>query len=166
MATGLAGLFSRVALIVCGVVSLLLSRTFHLVQGVMPNANVKWSQFSTALMLTGTLTLVIALFPSSWRDKLCKIGPDTHNRSSIPIQLLGGFAGFSYLLTVELELAPLSWHPTTRAVFLRCPACVLTITVDPSLGTVLLGLALLNAAVFGSLGAGLGYFFLAVRNRL
>jgi hypothetical protein len=132
----------------------------------MPDANVRWSRFSTALMLVGGLTVVIALISSSWREKLCKIGPETQYLSSIPMKLLGGFAGFSYLLTVGLNLAPHSWHPTTQEVFLLCPACVLAITVDPSLWTVALELAPLNAAVFGSLGAGLGCVFLAVRNRL
>jgi hypothetical protein len=47
---------------------------------------------------------------------------------------------------------------------LVCPACVATITVDPSFGAVALVLAPMNAAVYGSFGALLGYFFLAVRN--
>jgi hypothetical protein len=166
MVTGPTRLPSRLALIVCGMISIVLSRTFRLVQGVMHDANVKWSLFSTALILIGSLTVVIALLPSSWLDRACKIGPDTRDGSSLPIKLLGGFAGFSYLLTVGLDLAPLSWHSTAQVVYLLCPACVLTITVDPSFGTVLLGLAPLNAAVYGSLGALLGYFFLAVRNRL
>ena len=110
--------------------------------------------------------MLIALLPSSWRDKLCNIGPDTQDRSSIPIKLLGGFAGCAYLLTAGLDYAPVSWHLSPQANFLVCPACVLTITVDPSFGSVLLVLAPLNAAVFGALGAVLGYFFLAVRNRL
>jgi hypothetical protein len=166
MANGLTRLSSRLALIVCGLTSVLLSRAFKLVQGVMPNANVKWSLFSTALMLMGGLTVVIALLPSSWLDRACKIGADTRDGSSVPIKLLGAFAVFSYLLTVGLDLAPLSWHPTAQVVYLLCPACVLTITVDPSFGAVLLGLAPLNAAVYGSLLAVLGCALLAVRNRL
>jgi hypothetical protein len=166
MANGLTRLSSRLALIVCGTISLLLSRTFRLVQGVMPNAYVKWSLFSTALMLIGGLTVVIALLPSSWLDRVCKIGADTRDDSSVPIKVLGGFAGFSYLLTVGLDIAPLSWHPTAQVVYLLCPASVLTITVDPSFAAVLLVLAPLNAAVYGSLGAVLGCALLAVRNRL
>lgn len=112
------------------------------------------------------VTVVIALLPSSWLDRACNIGPDTRDRSSVPIKLLVCFAGFSYLLTVGLDLAPLSWHPTAQVLYLLCPACVLTISVDPSFGAVLLGLAPLNAAVYGSLGAIFGCAVLAVRNRL
>jgi hypothetical protein len=166
MANGLTRLSSRLALIVCGMISLLLSRTFKLVQSAMPNANVKWSLFSTALMLMGGITVVIALFPSSWLDRVCKIGADTRDGSFVPIKLLGGFAAFSYLLTVGLDLSSLSWHSTAQVAYLLCPACVLTVTVDPSFGTVLLALAPLNAAVYGSLGAVLGCALLAVRNRL
>jgi hypothetical protein len=166
MATGMTRLPSRLALIVCGMITILLSRTFRLIQDVMPDAKVKWSLFSIAFMLIGGLTVVIALLPSSWLESACKIGPDTRDQSSVPIKLLGGFAGFSYLLTVGFDLAPLSWHPTAQVVYLLCPACVLTVTVDPSLGAVLLGLAPLNAAVYGSLGALLGYVLLAIRNRL
>ena len=79
--------------------------------------------------------------------------------------MLGGFAGFSYLLTVALHFVPPSWHPAAQLVYLLCPACVLTITVDPSLATVLLVLAPLNAAVYASLGTVFGCFVLAVRDR-
>jgi hypothetical protein len=89
-----------------------------------------------------------------------------HNRSSLPIELLGGFAAFSYLFTVALNYVPPSWHLTAQTVYLVCPACVLTVTVDPSLGTVMLLLAPMNAAVYCSLGVLLGYFFLAVGNRI
>jgi hypothetical protein len=166
MAIGLTRLAFRLALILCGLISLSLSRAFRSFQGVMPDADVKWPEFSIALMLIGGAAVVIALLPSSWRDKLCKIDPDTQDRSSIPIKPLACFAGFSYLLTVGLNFAPLNWHLTKQAAFLLCPACVLTITVDPSFRAVLLVLAPLNAAVFGSLGAILGCCYLAVRNRL
>jgi hypothetical protein len=166
MAPGLLKLASRLAVIACGVISILLSRTFRSFQRVMPTVNVNWRLFSTALMLVGGLTLFIALLPSSWLESACNSGSPTEDRSSVPIKLLLGFAVFSYLFTVGLNFAPLNWHVSANMVYLVCPACLLTITVDPSFGTVLLVLAPLNAAVYGSLGAILGYFFLAVRNRI
>jgi hypothetical protein len=77
-------------------------------------------------------------------------------RISFPAKLLVGFAACSYLWTALLYFAPHSWHPEPLLVFLLCPACLLTITVDPSLGTVLMLLAPLNAVVYGLLGLGLG----------
>jgi len=163
MVTGLVKLFSRIALFVCGTISILLGRTFRAMQALMPDAHVKWSVFSVPLMLVGGLTVVITLLPSSWVERACNSGSGKGTRSSIPIKLLGGFAVFSYLFTVGLNFAPLSWRLTAQMVYVVCPACVLTITVDPSLAAVMLVLAPSNAAVYGSLGALLGYFFLAVR---
>ena len=165
MATGVIRLFSRVALFVCGMTSILLSRAFEFVQVFIPDFHVKWRIFSAVLLVVGGLTVLIALFPRSWLESACKIGPNTEERWSLPIKLFGCFAALSYLLTVGLDLIPRSWHVTPQLAYLLCPACVLTITVDPSLGSVLLMLAPLNAAAYGSLGAVLGYFFLAVRNR-
>ena len=69
----------------------------------------------------------------------------------------------SYLLPAGFYFAPHGWHPSPQLVFSVCPACALTITVDPSLGTFLLLLAPLNAAVYGSLGAALGYVLVILR---
>jgi hypothetical protein len=166
MTTRLVTLSYRLALFVCGVISLLLGRAFRMIQGVMPDANVNWSLFSITLTLVGGLIVVIALLPISWVKRVYNSVSGRESDSSMPIKLLGGFALFSYLLTVGLNFAPRSWHLTPQLVYLACPACVLTVTVDPSLGAVISMLAPLNAAVYGSLGALLGYFFLAVRNRI
>jgi hypothetical protein len=50
-----------------------------------------------------------------------------------------------------MVLAPLSWNPPSILVYLLCPACLLTITVDPSFPTVAFILAPLNAVVYGLL---------------
>jgi hypothetical protein len=165
MAAGLLKLASRLALIACGIISILLSRTFRSFQGVMPAVNVNWLLFATALMVIGSLTVAIALLPSSWLDRACNSDSSTKSYSSLPIKLAAVFAVVSYLFTVGLDFSPLNWHLSANMIYLVCPACVATITVDPSFGAVALVLAPLNAAVYGSLGALLGYFFLAVRNR-
>jgi hypothetical protein len=143
-------------------ISIVLGNAFSTMQVFIPDAHVKWRLFSTLLFLVGGLTVVVALLPSSWLTRTCKV---SSNDLSIPIKMLGGFAGFSYLLTVALHFVPPSWHPAAQLVYLLCPACVLTITVDPSLATVLLVLAPLNAAVYASLGTVFGCFVLAVRDR-
>jgi hypothetical protein len=165
MATGLLRWASRLALIASGMISLLLSRTFRSFQGVMPSVNVNWPLFATALTLIGSLTVVVALLPSSWLDRARNTGSPTKVHRSAPIKLSAVFAVISYLFTVGLNFAPLNWRLSATIVYLVCPGCVLTITVDPSFGAVALVLAPLNAAVYGSLGALLGYFFLAVHNR-
>ena len=159
MANGPIGIPSRLAFLVCGLISVLVSRVFWALQGFIPAPNARWSLFSAALMVVGGFDVVIALLPGSWVEKVRKISP-----SSVPLKMLGGFAVLSYLSTVvALNFAPLSWLPSPQLVYTVCPACVLTITVDPSLWTVLLLLAPLNAAVYGSLGAALGYILIALR---
>jgi hypothetical protein len=77
-------------------------------------------------------------------------------RLSLPIKLLLLFAASAYLWTVGLAFAPPNLRLPAPVVFLLCPACLLTITVDPSLPTVAFGLAPLNAIVYGLVGLGLG----------
>jgi hypothetical protein len=166
MATGVIRLSSRLALFVCGMISILLSRAFRSLQGAMTAVHVSWRLFAVALALIGGASAVIALLPSLWLERACYSGPAIEHRSRVPNKLFAGFAVFSYLVTVGLNFIPLSWHLPADTIYSACPSCVLTITVDPSLGTVALVLAPLNAAVYGALGALLGYSFLAVRNRL
>jgi hypothetical protein len=80
-------------------------------------------------------------------------------RLSSPSKLFAWFAGCTYLWTVLLYFAPHTWHPPALLVFLLCPACLLTITVDPSFGTVLAALAPINALVYGLIGLVLGKVF-------
>jgi hypothetical protein len=133
---------------------------------LIPDAHIEWGLFSWVLLAVGGVTVAIALLPSSWIERACAIGADTQAGLSLPMKLLVVFAGLSYLLTVGLDLVPHSWHLSTQIVYLLCPACVLSITVDPSLGSILFLLAPLNAVVYGPLGAVLGYLILAIRNRL
>jgi uncharacterized membrane protein len=67
-----------------------------------------------------------------------------------------GFAALSYLATLGLYLVPSVWHLTPKTVYAICPACVLTITVDPSFASVALILAPIDAIVYGSIGLMIG----------
>jgi hypothetical protein len=155
MSSRLIGIPSRLAFAVCGMVSVLLSRMYIALGGLDSGSHGSWSLFSVALAAVGGLAVFIALLPGSWVKKAFKIEPD--KSTSFPIKMLAGFAIISYFVIVGLSFAPRSWHPSPQFVFSLCPACALTITVDPSLGTVLLALAPLSAAVYGSLGGILGY---------
>jgi uncharacterized membrane protein YidH (DUF202 family) len=161
MASRLIGIPSRVAFFVCGLISAALSRMYIALRGLDPASHGSWALFSAALMVVGASAVLIALLPASWVQKARKI--ELGKPSSLPIKMLAGFAAVSYLVVVGLSFAPHSWHPSPQFVFSVCPACALTITVDPSLGTVLIGLAPLSAAVYGSLGAVLGYISVVLR---
>jgi hypothetical protein len=126
---------------------------------------VSWYLFPVALMVVGGSVMVIALLPRSWvTGRRTQLGQTADAFISVPIKMLGAFALFSYLLTVGLDLAPLNWHPSPSFVYSVCPACVLTITVDPSLGSVLLLLAPLDGVVYGSFGAVVGFVLVVLRS--
>lgn len=158
------GIPSRLAFFVCGVISVLMGNLYRNLTGAPgPVAHGRWDVFSVALTVVGGFAAAVALLPSSWVERVCKTGLDNRRLSSIPIKMLGGFAVFSYLLAVGLYFVPPSWHPSPWLVFSVCPACVLAVTVEPSLGTFLLLLATLNAAVYGSLGAAFGFLLVVLR---
>jgi hypothetical protein len=157
----LIGILSRITFFVCGVVSVLLGNLYRSLQNLRFLPNGELGLFSGALTVVGGLAVVIALLPGSWVEKTLKIDPA--KPSFVPIKMLGAFAVVSYLSIVGLSFATHSGPPSPWFVFSVCPACALTITVDPSLETVLLGLAPLSAAVYGSLGAVLGYVSVVLR---
>jgi hypothetical protein len=163
MASSLIGIPSRIAFFVCGTITVALSRVYLALRGLDSTFQGSWFLFSTALMVVGVSAVVIALLPGSWVERTFKI--ESGQLSLVPIKMLGMFAIVFYLLNVGFFLAPHGLHPTPQLVFAVCPACALTTTVDPSLGTVLLALAPLSAAVYGSLGAILGYVSVVFRNR-
>jgi hypothetical protein len=161
MSSSLIGIPSRVAFAFCGLISVLLSRMYVALRSLDPASRGSWSIFSVALMVVGGFAVFLALVPGSWVKKAFKIEPD--KSTSVPIKMLAGFAIVSYFVIAGLSFAPHSWHPSPQFVCCLCPACALTFTVDPSLGTVLLGLAPLSAAVYGSLGGVLGYVSVILR---
>jgi hypothetical protein len=69
MATGLIRLPSRLALFICGTISILLSNAFRAMQTLIPDAHINWLIFSAALVLVGGLAVVVALLPISWLEK-------------------------------------------------------------------------------------------------
>jgi hypothetical protein len=162
MGTDFVGIFSRVAFFICGTVALLIGRFYRALEGLGPSLPVRWSQFSTFWTVLGGLGVIVALVPRSWIERICGAAPG-QRLSSLPIKMLAGFAAFSYLLTAGLDFAPHGWHPNPQLVFVLCPSCALAMTVDPSLASVLLLLAPLNAAVYGSVGTVAGYLYVILR---
>jgi hypothetical protein len=154
----------RSLLFLCGVVSLLFTKTFTLLDEL--DATKTWVPFMGALALVGVLAIIGALLPTSWTETLCNIPKGDSRSYVVPFKTLAAFAATCYVVTAALDLLPLSSRPDPRLVLSLCPSCTLMVTIDPSLKTVLTILAPLNAAIYGALGAVLGYLFLAIRNRV
>ncbi len=160
--TTLIGTLYRPAFLVCGLVSVSLGNPYRSLQGLGVLPNIELSMYSIASIVVGGFSLVVSLLPSSWVEKVCKIGPG--KLSSFPIRMLGGFAAIYYFLAAGLWFTPHVWDHSPRLFFWACPACALTLTFGSSpTAFFLLVLAPLSAAVYGSLGAALGSVIVVLR---
>lgn len=158
------GVPSRLAFLVCGTISILIGNLYrNLTLAPGPAAHGKWDLSSIALMAVGGLAVAIALLSGSWIKSVSKIGPNNQQLLSLPLRMLGGFAVFSYLLTIGLYFAPLSGRPSPWVVFSVCPAWALMLATGDSVGTVVLLVAPVDAAVYGSLGATFGFLLVVLR---
>ena len=147
---------SRLTIFLCGLITVLLSRPYQLLRDFdsYAHTHVPWSLFSVGLVLVGIAAMLLAFVPIGW---LPGAGVSKeHSTRSLPIRLLVMFAGVAYLVVVGLYFAPHAWNLSPAVAFVICPACALSVTVDPSLVTVFLLLAPLSAVVYGSVGAIVG----------
>jgi hypothetical protein len=162
MANRASGILSRLTFVMCGIVSVLMGNLYRAVLGAPgPVVYGHWNVRSLSLIVVGGFAVVLAMLPSSW----FAMRSGDQSRSLVPLKVLNGFAASSYLLTLALFFAPSSWHLSPWLLFSLCPAFVLTITVDPSLSSVLFLLAPLDAAIHGSVGAIVGSVVVFVRRR-
>jgi hypothetical protein len=75
----------------------------------------------------------------------------------MPVKLALILAASAYVWTLVLALVPPNRVDIpVPLVFLLCPACIFTPTVDPSFSTVAILLAPMNAFVYGFIGFCLG----------
>jgi hypothetical protein len=148
----------RAAFFICGVMTVLIGRAYSGLQRFAPTQEIAWGAFSYSLLLVGTIAVVISLLPPVWFQR---IGTEaTELRRFTPFRFLLSFAAFGFLLVLVFSIAPLrSVQPPIALVYSLCPACVLTVTVDPSLSTALFVLAPLNALAFGAIGGVIGTVF-------
>jgi hypothetical protein len=161
MANRATGILSRLTFVVCGTVSVLISNLYRSVTLIPGPIQTHWDAFSVSLIAVGGSAVVLAMLPSSW----IAIGAGDRSSSLVPLKMLGGFATFSYLLTVGFYFAWSRWHPSPPLLFSLFPACVLTIMVDPSLASTLFLLAPVDAAIHGAVGAIVGSVLVFVRSR-
>lgn len=162
MRNSFIGIPSRIAFLLCGIISLALGRVYRSLVGLDRASEGSWSVFWAILMAVGGLAVLLAILPGSWISKALRVESTKH--SLVPIKMMGAFAAASYLIIAGLSfgivgfsVASLGSRLSPEFVFSVCPACALRITVQPSLSTVLLFLAPLSAAPYGALGGELGY---------
>src|SRR2546423_13801275 len=101
---------SRIAFLVCGLVSLLTSVPYVTMRGVDLPVQSEWVIFAVALALVGVFSLVVGLLPRSWIAKLCKTDRDDQRLFSAPLTVLASFAAVFYFFGVFAYSAPNRWN--------------------------------------------------------
>ena len=145
----------RVAFFICGLMTVVIGRLYSGLQRFAPTQKIAWLPFSYALLIVGTIAVFVSFLPTTWVQRIS--AERTEPRRVTPFRFLWSFAAIGFLLVVVSSFVPLRFaRPPVPLVYSLCPACVLTITVDPSLPTILFVLAPLNALVFGAVGGVIG----------
>ena len=156
---------SRIVFFGCGLISLLTGVPYAMLRGVDLPVQSEWVIFVVALAMVGLFSLAVALLPRSLMAKVCRKDRDDERLFSTPLKMLGGCAAISYLLALVAYFAPHSWNLNPQLMLALCPMYLVKMTFDPSAISILLLLAPMNAAVYGSLGVTGGYAGLAFSRR-
>jgi hypothetical protein len=154
---------ARFAFLLCGAVAVRMSAVCRSLRTLFPYASGQWLTLSIVLLTVGGVSLVAAMIPRKWIVKMRGADLGNEFQRKLPIRMLLGFAAFSYLSIVGLTLAGSALPLPQAIVYTVCPACALTITVDPSLSSVLLILGPVNAAVHGAIGVTIAFVLVAIR---
>jgi Na+/proline symporter len=156
---------SRIVFFLCGLVSLLIAVPYAMERGEDLPVQSEWIIFVVALGLIGVLNVAVTFLPRSWIARACKKDRDDARLFSAPLKLLGAFAAIFYVLALVAYFAPRSWNLNPQLMLLLCPMYLVKMTIDPPPVVIFFLLAPMNAAVYGALGAAVGYARLAFRGR-
>lgn len=152
---------SRIAFLLCGLTSLLIAGLYVMLRGEDLPVQREWVIFAVVLGLVGVFNVTLTVLPRSWIAKACKKDWDDKRLFSAPLKLLSIFAAISYVLALVAYFAPHRWNLNPQLMLSLCPMYFVKMTVDPSPVDIFFLLAPMNAAVYGALGATLGYTWLA-----
>jgi len=134
----------RAAFFICGVMTVLTGRVCSGLHRFAPTQEIAWLPFAYALLILGITAVCISFLPTAWIQGMRKTPTEHRQRNSTPFRFLLSFAALGLVLVVMFSFVPPSLaRPPIPLVYSLCPACVLTVTVDPSLPTALFVLALL-----------------------
>lgn len=136
-----------------------------MLRGVSLPVQSEWAIFAVALGLLGVFNVTLAVLPRSWIAKACKKDRDDPGLFAAPLKLLAIFAAIFYTLALVAYFAPHSWDLDPQLMLCLCPMYFVKMTIDPSPVAIFFLLAPMNAAVYGALGAVLGYALSMFRKR-
>jgi hypothetical protein len=154
----------RVVFFICGIFTILIARVYWGFSRFAPTPEMNWLSFAVALLPVGFAAVVVSLLPRrSLNRGSVKDGP---RRISFRLKFLLSFIVVGTLPVIAESFIPLgAFRPSMPLVYSLCPACVLTVTVDPSMTGVIFFLAPLSGLVFGAFGGVLGTVLSFIRGR-
>ena len=156
---------SRIAFLLCGLISLFTGVPYAMLHGVGLPVQSEWVIFVVALAAIGIFSVALGVLPRSRIAKACKKDTDDQRLFSVPLKALAIFAAISYFVAVFAYLAPNRWNLNSQLMLALCPMYLVKMTFDPSPVPIFFLLAPMNAAVYGSLGLTLGYTWLCFHGR-
>jgi hypothetical protein len=154
---------ARITFFLCGLIALFTGVPYAVLQGAELPVQREWIFFVIALAVVGIVSVMIAVLPRSWLAIASKKDRDDGQVFSLPLKVLGGFAGVAYLVALVAYLAPHSWNLNPQLMLVLCPMYLVRMNFDPSLVATFSLLAPMNAGVYGALGLTLGCAWLAFR---
>lgn len=156
---------SRIAFLLCGLISLFTGVPYAMLRGVGLPVQSEWVIFVVALAVIGVFGVALGVLPRSWIAKACRKDQDDPRLFSALLKVIGIFAAISYLVAVFAYLAPNRWNLNPQLMLALCPMYLVKMTFDPSPVPIFFLLAPMNAAVYGSLGLSIAYAWLCFRGR-
>jgi uncharacterized membrane protein YuzA (DUF378 family) len=154
-------IIARIIFLLCGLTTLFTAVPYAMLQGTDLPFQSEWVVFVAGLGLVGGFSVLIGVLPYSLIEKVCGKPPENESSLCVPFKLLGGFAVAFYLFALFAYFAPHTWNLSPQLMLCLCPMYLVRMTFDPSPLGILLMLAPMNAAVYGSLGLALGCVWLA-----
>ena len=156
---------SRIAFLLCGLISLFTGVPYAMLQGVGLPVQSEWVVFVVALAVIGVFSVTLGVLPRSWIAKACRKDSDDQRLFSVLLKVLAIFAGVFYFVAVFAYFSPNRWNLNPQLMLALCPMYLVKMTFDPSPAAIFLLLAPMNAAVYGSLGLTSGYMWRCFHGR-
>jgi hypothetical protein len=158
-------IWARIIVLLCGLTTLLTAVPYALLRGEDLPFQSEWVVFVAGLGLLGGFSVLIGLLPYSLIARVCGKQREDQSWLFVPLKLLGGFAVVFYLVALFAYFAPHAWNISPQLMLCLCPMYLVRMTIDPSPLWILLMLAPMNAAVYGSLGLAFGCVWLALHRK-
>ncbi len=119
---------SRIAFLLCGLISLFTGVPYAMLQGVGLPVQSEWVIFVVALAVIGVFSVTLGVLPRSWIAKACRKDSDDQRLFSVLLKVLAIFAGVFYLVAVFAYFSPNRWNLNPQLMLALCPMYLVKMT--------------------------------------